>query len=301
MALTHNDPSINKFGLREDYSDDEEYLNEDSKIISPFYSHETNLDDLENVSGFSGKGKRGHKYAFKLNKDGIYERVHISIPTLFHKVKPRIAMNVYMDNNDKFKLLKQTPNLLIDIQIKNDTVVYDALTNKLSRIHNLGSMLGNYVPLEAYKDSFVITRFKDKYYLAADSKTLDKTGIEFISKFKEDKDLLKDPPLNSTMVISGIILKDKTANDKIVEGIDIKIANITKPTPFVIRIRKEKDNYNIRHDPEKEISLTVKGDVNLDKLLIFKDVYMINHIMFSTDKITDEELSVRFLSLNLGG
>lgn len=294
MALTHNDTSINKFGLKEDYSDDEEYLNEDSKIISPYYSHETNLDDLENVSGFSVKGRRGQKYAFKLNKDGIYERVQISIPTLFHKVKPHISMTVYMDNNNKFKLMKQTHNFLIDIQIKNDTVVYDALTNKLLRIHNLGSMLGNYVPLEAYKDSFVITKFKDKYYLAAESKTLDKTGIEFISKFKEDKDLLKNPPVNSTMIISGIILKDKTANDKIVEGIDIKIANIIKPTPFIIQIRKNKDDYAIKHHPEKEITLTINGDVNLDKMLIFKDVYMISHIMFTTDEITNQELSIRF-------
>ena len=42
--------------------------------ILPFHSHNTNLDDLENVQGFNSIGKRNELYCFKLTKNGMYIR-----------------------------------------------------------------------------------------------------------------------------------------------------------------------------------------------------------------------------------
>ena len=39
--------------------------------ILPFHSHNTNLDDLENVQGFNSIGKRNELYCFKLTKNGM--------------------------------------------------------------------------------------------------------------------------------------------------------------------------------------------------------------------------------------
>ena len=42
--------------------------------IVPFHSHNTNLDDLENVQGFNSIGKRNELYCFKLTQNGMYIR-----------------------------------------------------------------------------------------------------------------------------------------------------------------------------------------------------------------------------------
>ena len=47
--------------------------------ILPFHSHNTNLDDLENVQGFNSIGKRNELYCFKLTKNGMYIREPISL------------------------------------------------------------------------------------------------------------------------------------------------------------------------------------------------------------------------------
>ena len=69
--------------------------------ILPFHSHNTNLDDLENVQGFNSIGKRNELYCFKLTKNGMYIRYGIT--------------NV--ENNDN-----KGVDYEIDIKLKNNTV-----------------------------------------------------------------------------------------------------------------------------------------------------------------------------------
>ena len=60
--------------------------------ILPFHSHNTNLDDLENVKGFNSIGKRNELYCFKLTKNGMYIRHSL---TLLKKIKMIMKLILY--------------------------------------------------------------------------------------------------------------------------------------------------------------------------------------------------------------
>ena len=75
--------------------------NLDLNEILPSNSHNTNLDDLENVQGFNSIGKRNELYGLKLTQNGMYIR------------EPILLLNEYKDNN----------NYEIDIRLKNNMVI----------------------------------------------------------------------------------------------------------------------------------------------------------------------------------
>ena len=89
--------------------------------ILPFHSHNTNLDDLENVQGFNSIGKRNELYCFKLTKNGMYIREPIE------------------NKNDVYN------DYEIDIILKNNMVICKGDSNFVNRIINSGSMFGNFV------------------------------------------------------------------------------------------------------------------------------------------------------------
>ena len=90
--------------------------------ILPFQSHNTNLDDLENVQGFNSIGKRNELYCFKLTQNGMYIREAISL-----------------NKNDV------CTDYEVDIILKNNIVICKGDSNVVNRIINSGSMFGNFV------------------------------------------------------------------------------------------------------------------------------------------------------------
>ena len=152
--------------------------------IFPFHSHNTNLDDLENVQGFNSIGKRNGLYCFKLTQNGMYIREPISI---------------FLKND-----VRTDYNYEIDIKIKNNTVTCKGDSNVVNRIINSGYMFGNLVPeLPKYENTTILKKINKSYYISSSTLTI----LNFKTKFPEDLKLLKNPPIESEFIIEGVFIK----------------------------------------------------------------------------------------------
>ena len=287
MALSHNQPSINKFGLTEDY----DIHDDDSNMVNPINDHRTNLDDLENVAGFNQPGKRNARYGFRLSSMGTYERVKINDPDKLDKnVEKNVLMNIFLDKNDNWKMVKAKHDWDVDIRVKNNNIVYKPETKEVQRIFNTGTIFGNFVPARSFEDTAIIARHHKTYYLACGRKK-GNAVFEFHTKFIDELNMIKDPPEGSVCFIDGILLTDTTDKLVLLGGLKIEIKGLTSPKYFGIKIRKDKDNYAIRSIPPELDIETTEDEIDCSNINIVQNVYMISRFSFSKETITDEEIS----------
>ena len=276
--------TVNKFGNREDEA-------EAADIITPYFSYATNLDDLENVEGFNNDGNKDGIYGFKLNERGLYQRSEIITTTLEALFNPenvdaRTLLNIVY-HNKKWKLIKTKHEWDINIKIKNNTVSCKGDTLQILRIYNSGKMLGNLVPIKNFKEHAILKKHQGEYFLGA-SKNGD-AAYEFKTKFPQDKDVLEIPPEGSTFYIEGFLLEDMEEGD-IFEDFKISIVNLDSPKPFWIQVTKNKSDFSTKSFPA-ELKLTETPDkINLDKIRIHQDKYLISRIAFTTIPIKKNEI-----------
>ena len=230
--------------------------------ILPFHSHNSNLDDLENVQGFNSIGKRNELYCFKLTNNGMYIRHGIT--------------NV--ENNDN-----KGVDYEIDIKLKNNTVTCKGDSNVVNRIINSGSMFGNLVPeLPKYENTTILKKMKKSYYISSNDLTI----LNFKTKFPEDLELLKNPPNESEFIIEGVLLDSFDNELELLKGLFIKvedslnISEIPQYTNFQIIITKNEKNFNIKSFPE-ELKIRPEYDINLNTININNKI-LLSGVKFRT-------------------
>ena len=276
--------TVNKFGNVEDES-------EEADIITPYFSYATNLDDLENVEGFNSDGNKNGIYGFKLNERGLYQRSEVITATLESLFNPdnvdaRTLLNIVY-HNKKWKLIKTKHDWDINIKIKNNTVSCKGDTIQILRIYNSGKMLGNLVPLKNFKEHAILKKHQGEYFLAAKKGD---AAYEFKTKFEQDKELLKIPPEGSTFYIEGFLL-DNMEEEDLFENFKISIVGLDSPKPFWIQITKNKSNCSTKSFPEElKLTETSPNNINLNKIRIHQDKYLISRIAFTTIPIKKNEI-----------
>ena len=221
--------------------------------ILPFHSHNTNLDDLENVQGFNSVGKRNELYCFKLTQNGMYIRYGIT--------------NV--ENNDN-----KGVDYEIDIKLKNNTVTYKGDSNVVNRIINSGSMFGNLVP--KYENTTILKKMNKSYYISSNDLTI----LNFKTKFTEDLELLRNPPNESEFTIEGVLLDSFDNELELLIGLFIKVLEISQYTNFQIIITKNEESFNIKSFPE-ELKIRPEYDINLNTININNKI-LLSGIKFRT-------------------
>lgn len=284
--------SVNKFGFMEE----EHTHDDDNNLISPFHSHQINLDDLENVENFNEKGKIQQLYGFKLNGSGIYERAEIVLPKdlkLFDEknIDSKTLYNIIY-HKGQWKLMKHKHDWDIDIVVKNETVSCRGDSTEILRIYNLGKMIGNLVPLHGvYENTAILMKHHGEYFISANKKKNNRSVLEFVTKFKNDKNILLQPDNGTTFFIQGYLLEEMKDEIKILDGLTMKIDKLNNPKPFGIRVIKNKNEYNVESYPkELKIEVDSRGDVNFNQITLVNNKYILDRIALSTSKITDDEI-----------
>ena len=227
--------------------------------ILPFHSHNSNLDDLENVQGFNSIGKRNELYCFKLTNNGMYIRHGIT--------------NV--ENNDN-----KGVDYEIDIKLKNYMVICKGDSNVVNRIINSGSMFGNFVS----DNKTILQKMNKSYYISSDTNSISK--LNFKTQFTEDLELLTNPPNKSEFVIEGVLSDSFDDELELLKGLFIKvedslnISEISQYTNFQIIITKNEENFNIKSFPE-ELKIRPEYDINLNTININNKI-LLSGIKFRT-------------------
>ena len=227
--------------------------------ILPFHSHNSNLDDLENVQGFNSIGKRNELYCFKLTQNGMYIRYGIT--------------NV--ENNDN-----KGVDYEIDIKLKNNMVICKGDSNVVNRIINSGSMFGNFVS----DNKTILQKMNKSYYISSDTNSISK--LNFKTQFTEDLELLTNPPNKSEFVIEGVLSDSFDDELELLKGLFIKvedslnISEIPQYTNFQIIITKNEENFNIKSFPE-ELKIRPEYDINLNTININNKI-LLSGIKFRT-------------------
>ena len=177
--------------------------------ILPFHSHNTNLDDLENVQGFNSIGKRNELYCFKLTKNGMYIR---------H------SLNSTEENKNDYE---------IDIILKNNMVICKGDSNFVNRIINSGSMFGNFVS----DNKKILQKLNKSYYISSNDLTI----LNFKTQFPEDLKLLTNPPKESEFIIEGVLLDSFDNELELLKGLFVKVEDslTISEIPFQIIITKK--------------------------------------------------------------
>ena len=212
--------------------------------ILPFHSHNSNLDDLENVQGFNSIGKRNELYCFKLTNNGMYIRHGITNPCTD---------------------LPSNPQYEIDIKLKNNMVICKGDSNVVNRIINSGSIFGNFVS----DNKTILQKMNKSYYISSDSIS----KLNFKTQFTEDLELLTNPPNKSEFVIEGLLLHSFDNELELLKDLFIKvedslnISEIPQYTNFQIIITKNEKNFNIKSFPE-ELKIRTEYDINLNTINI---------------------------------
>ena len=267
--------TVNKFG----YMNDDESSDSEAEEITPYHSHQYNLDDLENVEGFNKEGKKKKIYGFKLNSRNLYERAEIKI------YESEIPYNIIKLKN-KLKLVKNKHEWDIDIRIKNNYVNCKGDTTDVHRIFNSGEIFGNFVPKK--EESISLVKHHGDYFIGC-NKDKATAVLEFIPKFKKDTEILKNPPDNSVFFIRGYLLSSTENPISLIEGIDITI-DLKTQKYFWIIIRKTKDNFDIKHYPEELKVSKISDDINLHMIKVAYDKYLLSRILFSKSEMNDNEI-----------
>ena len=214
--------------------------------ILPFHSHNSNLDDLENVQGFNSIGKRNELYCFKLTNNGMYIRHGITNPCTD---------------------LPSNPQYEIDIKLKNNMVICKGDSNVVNRIINSGSMFGNFVS----DNKTILQKMNKSYYISSDTNSISK--LNFKTQFTEDLELLTNPPNKSEFVIEGVLLDSFDNELELLKGLFIKvedslnISEIPQYTNFQIIITKNEKSFNIKSFPG-ELEIRTERDINLNTINI---------------------------------
>ena len=227
--------------------------------ILPFHSHNSNLDDLENVQGFNSIGKRNELYCFKLTNNGMYIRHGITNPCTD---------------------LPSNPQYEIDIKLKNNMVICKGDSNVVNRIINSGSMFGNFVS----DNKTILQKMNKSYYISSDTNSISK--LNFKTQFTEDLELLTNPPNKSEFVIEGVLSDSFDDELELLKGLFIKvedslnISEIPQYTNFQIIITKNEENFNIKSFPE-ELKIRPEYDINLNTININNKI-LLSGIKFRT-------------------
>ena len=229
--------------------------------ILPFHSHNTYLDDLENVQGFNSIGKRNELYCFKLTQNGMYIREPIDLNTEYKENKN----NVYNDYE-------------IDIILKNNIFICKGDSNIVNRIINSGSMFGNFV---SYNKTFL--RKINKYYYISSN---DLTILNFKTQFTEDLKLITNPPNKSEFIIEGVLLDSFDDELELLKCLFIKVedslnvSEIPQYTNFQITITKNEESFDIESFPE-ELKIRTEYDINVNTFNINNKI-LLSGIKFRT-------------------
>ena len=222
--------------------------------ILPFHSHNTNLDDLENVQGFNSIGKRNELYCFKLTKNGMYIREPICTD---------------LPSESRYE---------IDIILKNNMVICKGDSNVVNRIINSGSMFGNFVS----DNKTILRKINKSYYIGNNSNDNDLTILNFKTQFPEDLKLLTNPPKESEFIIEGVLLDSFDNELELLKGLFVKVEDslTISEIPFQIIITKNEENFNIKSFPE-ELKIRTEYDINLNTIKINNKI-LLSGIKFRT-------------------
>ena len=292
--------SVDKFGLMPNDSSTTV-----SNIIQPFTKYEYSLDDLENVKGFNDPGKKDGIYGFRLKENGVYTRNEISrgidstIELLndledvegFDVSGREDARYVFQMKDGKYRRIELVRNFNdwdLDFNLQQTKVVTGGNNHEIHKIFNSGKMFISLVPTAGSK--IVLSKFLDDYVLKAKDNSLDvNSDFLFRGEFKEDENVLKSPPVGSTIIIEGYTGPLIAEMVPLLRGLKIKWNDENKFKFFRLVIQKRANDYIINHNVETEIDAEVDGEVRLNDLKITSNV-LIKRLLFTAKPITDDEI-----------
>ena len=267
---------VDKFGSM----DDEPTSNQ----VQPINRHAYNLDDLENVEGFYKKGKKDGYYCFQLKEDGIYHRS--DIPSSGGLSKDKRDLHYQWD---------------IDIQINTKSVSTKGENHVLRKIFNSGTMIASIIPNISHVNSTVLIKDGKTHYIGTSTTDSKKISLlHFETEFTEDKKILDEFPVNSSIIIDGRInsISTEKKSVQIIPGVMINFEEesrkkkLTPPFDFRIVIKKEKDQDVIKTSPEG-LDVYKEDDevITLESVTLY-DFYSIKRIRFTTSPISEEEINL---------
>ena len=240
--------------------------------ILPFHSHNTNLDDLENVQGFNSIGKRNELYCFKLTKNGMYIRHSLNST---EENKNDYEIDIILKNNMVICKGESAHGQLPKAESGLWPTACRAESNFVNRIINSGSMFGNFVS----DNKTILQKINKNYYIS----TNDLTILNFKTQFPEDLKLLTNPPKESEFIIEGVLLDSFYDELELLKGLFVSVEDtlyIPHYTNFQIIITKNEENFNIKSFPE-ELKIRTEYDINLNTIKINNKI-LLSSIKFRT-------------------
>ena len=239
--------------------------------ILPFHSHNTNLDDLENVQGFDSVGKRNELYCFKLTKNGMYIRHSLNST---EENKNDYEIDIILKNNMVICKGESAHGQLPKAESGLWPTACRAESNFVNRIINSGSMFGNFVS----DNKTILQKLNKSYYISSNDLTI----LNFKTQFPEDLKLLTNPPKESEFIIEGVLLDSFDNELELLKGLFVKVEDslTISEIPFQIIITKNEENFNIKSFPE-ELKIRTEYDINLNTIKINNKI-LLSGIKFRT-------------------
>ena len=239
--------------------------------ILPFHSHNTNLDDLENVQGFNSIGKRNELYCFKLTQNGMYIRHSLNST---EENKNDYEIDIILKNNMVICKGESAHGQLPKAESGLWPTACRAESNFVNRIINSGSMFGNFVS----DNKTILRKINKSYYISSNDLTI----LNFKTQFPEDLKLLTNPPKESEFIIEGVLLDSFDNELELLKGLFVKVEDslTISEIPFQIIITKNEENFNIKSFPE-ELKIRTEYDINLNTIKINNKI-LLSGIKFRT-------------------
>jgi hypothetical protein len=272
------------------------------------------LNDLENVDGFVKEGKPDVLYLFKLTSKGIYSREEYNMKNIVEVCKQlygqagmpngniknkRISFVWEPDISEGGKWLPVSTKYQYDFDIRLDDTLRIKTGGKdqiIQTIFNSGRIIGSIKPLS--KQNILLTRVDEEYFLSTEKKE-GSASINFETEFPEDKLLLSNPPVGSTLIINGRKITGNNNFEEIIPGLEIKCE--TSDTNFLIVVKIDSVNsegksiVKVNSSPnsvktKRSLMQAIEKPITFNTIYISKSFY-IKRIRFTTFPISNDEIN----------
>lgn len=264
----------------------------DTTIISPLNRFAQNLDDLENVEGFNEDGHKEKIYGFKLDENGIYNRIEIDStvdPSGLIEYDPNDDITspfILVLRNGKWKAIPFKQDWEIDIKLVNDKISTKGDNHAILKLFNSGIMMTSLVPNKSDK---VLVRNKglDLYLNTPE----DEATLTFKFEFNDQRVKLWNNISDSTfcIIIEGYIHDVDNSLLPIVNGLKIKWTVAKKEFRIIIESNKEITKISTMPPELQSNALHTPEEINLRNIFLHKN-YDISRIRFTRDKVSKYDI-----------
>ena len=264
---------VDKFGLMSDGNE---------VSIQPINRYAQNLDDLENVEGWTEEGEENKVYAFKLQGNGIYKRSEIPTANFdipYDKEEDINTAFVLAQNKGKWVAIPFKQDWEIDIKLENDKVISRGENHNVRKVLNSGKMMLSLVVVKV-GDVNVVYKKNDYFLHTVSSKAV----LSFNVEFREEMQTL--PDLYS-IIIEGHVNEVSNGHLDLFPGLKVEFKD--KNTRFQIAIHKTNTKTKVVKFPK---SLDVDLDepnFSLRNLYLHKH-FDVNRFRYSITKVSKSDI-----------